>query len=277
VPSAWKLPGPARLHTTSAGSRDRAATLADVLTEQQAEQEAQYAFPYHYLDLGLDEYQLRYIEYRSLLKLVTDRVGRLGGSSVLDAGCGDGRLSRELHRAGLAVTGVDYSDQAVAFARAFNPEVEFVAADLAGLELHRSYDTVVFVETLEHLPPGSAPRVLERLRHHLAAGGHLIVTVPSVSVPVPEKHYRHFDRESLADALAPYFRIVDLDGYLVQDRHAKVFWNLRRAAYLLHPVVSRLALRSKVPEYLGDYFDRHLALGPPERCEGLMATCQAEE
>lgn len=242
-------------------------------TERELVQEAQYSFPYHYLDLEVDIYRLRFIEYRSLLQSVTERVIRLGPGGVLDAGCGDGRLCRELRLKGVDVTGIDYSEQAISFARAFNPGTRFVASDLVELDLGRTFDAVVLMETLEHVPPLLAGRMLEHLRAHLRPGGHLVVTVPSVNEPVTEKHYQHFSPASLHEFLTPYFRVESIEGYEVNSARRKLFLNTRRLTYLMYGVLEPLGIGPKVVDELYAYYERHIAAGPPARCSGLVAVC----
>lgn len=57
-------------------------------------------------------------------------VARRGGA-VLDVGCGAGAGTRVLVDAGLAAVGIDCDSSALAFARAWVPEAEYVESDLA--------------------------------------------------------------------------------------------------------------------------------------------------
>src|SRR5271169_1210431 len=63
--------------------------------------------------------------------------------SVLDAGCGTGRVAIELARRGLEVVGVDVDESMIAEARRLDPELTWVRADLATLALGRRFDAVV--------------------------------------------------------------------------------------------------------------------------------------
>jgi 2-polyprenyl-3-methyl-5-hydroxy-6-metoxy-1,4-benzoquinol methylase len=54
---------------------------------------------------------------------------------VLDAGCGTGRIARELARRGLAVVGVDLDDVMLATARRKAPDIEWHTADLATVDV----------------------------------------------------------------------------------------------------------------------------------------------
>jgi 2-polyprenyl-3-methyl-5-hydroxy-6-metoxy-1,4-benzoquinol methylase len=62
-----------------------------------------------------------------LLELLGDVTGR----AVLDAGCGDGYLSRALARRGAHVTGIDLSPRLIANARARDPDIDYRVADLS--------------------------------------------------------------------------------------------------------------------------------------------------
>ena len=59
-----------------------------------------------------------------------DLVQRRGPASVLDAGCGTGRVAIELARRGVEVVGVDVDESMLATARRRAPELRWVAADL---------------------------------------------------------------------------------------------------------------------------------------------------
>src|SRR5258708_35000311 len=65
-------------------------------------------------------------------------VEQLGGVSILDAGCGTGRVAIELARRGLQVTGVDVDAAMLERARAKAPQLEWVHGDVATLGLGRA-------------------------------------------------------------------------------------------------------------------------------------------
>src|SRR6266704_4496165 len=62
-------------------------------------------------------------------------VTALGVSSVLDAGCGTGRVAIELARRGLDVVGVDLDAAMLAVARRKAPHLAWYEGDLATIEL----------------------------------------------------------------------------------------------------------------------------------------------
>jgi SAM-dependent methyltransferase len=64
-----------------------------------------------------------------------DLVSSYGPTTVLDAGCGTGRVSVELARRGITVTGVDLDDHMLAAARRKAPDLHWVLDDLLQLDL----------------------------------------------------------------------------------------------------------------------------------------------
>jgi SAM-dependent methyltransferase len=60
-------------------------------------------------------------------------VGLTSGLRVLDAPCGSGRHSIELARRGYSVTGIDISAEAIAFARAAEPSLDWRLGDVSSL------------------------------------------------------------------------------------------------------------------------------------------------
>ena len=63
--------------------------------------------------------------------------------SVLDAGCGTGRVAIELAARGLDVVGSDIDAQMLAQAHVKAPELAWVESDLGSLNLGRTFDVVV--------------------------------------------------------------------------------------------------------------------------------------
>ncbi len=104
-----------------------------------------------------------------------DFVQRPGVRSVLDAGCGTGRVGRELARRSLEVTGVDLDPTMLATARAKAPDVDWRLDDLATVALGRTYDVIVMAgNVMIFVAPGTEAAVVANMAKHLAPAGLLI-------------------------------------------------------------------------------------------------------
>ncbi|HUF53041.1 MAG TPA: methyltransferase domain-containing protein [Dehalococcoidia bacterium] len=102
-------------------------------------------------------------------------VTRFEPGSVLDAGCGTGRVGRELARRGVEVVGVDIDEEMLATARRKAPDVDWRLADLSDVELGRAFDAIVMAgNVMIFLQPGTEGAVLANMARHLAPGGVLI-------------------------------------------------------------------------------------------------------
>jgi SAM-dependent methyltransferase len=95
--------------------------------------------------------------------------------SVLDAGCGTGRVAIELARRGVDVVGVDLDPDLVERARRRAPDLEWVVADLADVELGREFDVVVMAgNVLPFAEPGRRAAIVAAMARHLRPGGRLV-------------------------------------------------------------------------------------------------------
>lgn len=104
-----------------------------------------------------------------------DFVMSLGPASVLDAGCGTGRVAIELARRGVDVVGVDVDPGMLATARSRAPEITWVEADLTTLDLGRTFDVVVLAGNVPlFTPPGTHAALVAHCARHVAPGGHLV-------------------------------------------------------------------------------------------------------
>ncbi|MEU5614272.1 class I SAM-dependent DNA methyltransferase [Streptomyces sparsogenes] len=125
-----------------------------------------------------EEYQARF-----------DRIAREGGdvhgeaalvrsfapATVLDAGCGTGRVAIELARHGIAVTGVDADESMLAIARRRAPGISWYQRDLVGLDLGQSFDVVVMAGNVPlFTPPGTEPDLVTGAARHVRPGGRLV-------------------------------------------------------------------------------------------------------
>jgi ubiquinone/menaquinone biosynthesis C-methylase UbiE len=101
------------------------------------------------------------------------------GGTVLDLGCGTGQLATAyLVERGLRVTGVDISVSSVAAARRAVPGAQFMAADMAELELPgESLDLVTAFYSIIHLPRDLHAGLFAAISRWMRPGGVLVASL----------------------------------------------------------------------------------------------------
>jgi SAM-dependent methyltransferase len=104
-----------------------------------------------------------------------DRIASYRPASVLDAGCGTGRVAIELAGRGIDVVGVDLDAPMLATARAKAPGLAWVAGNLADVDLDRTFDVVAMPgNVMIFVAPGTECAVVANMARHVATGGALI-------------------------------------------------------------------------------------------------------
>lgn len=135
-------------------------------------------------EIPLDEYHARWVRMEAsghaahgeadLLEHLLGRVAPAAGS-VLDAGCGMGRVAIELARRGIEVEGVDLDADLLGYAQQDAPHVRWVHADLAAVDLGRRYDLVAMPgNVMIFCRPEDRARIVANMAAHLSPGGLLV-------------------------------------------------------------------------------------------------------
>ncbi|HEY4331581.1 MAG TPA: methyltransferase domain-containing protein, partial [Ilumatobacteraceae bacterium] len=128
--------------------------------------------------IDLEDYDRRFEQLASAGQAVhgeADFVAELGPASVLDAGCGTGRIAIELAARGFDVTGVDLDVDMVAAARRKAPEVSWSVEDLARMQLSRRFDLIAMPgNVMIYCEPADRRLIVHNMAQHLLPGGLLI-------------------------------------------------------------------------------------------------------
>ena len=94
------------------------------------------------------------------------------GSSVLELGCGVGRITRALLAHGYRVTAVDNSPEMLAHVPS---QASQVCADIEALTLEATFDAVIFASCLINIPDAAIRAAqLAKCREHLRPNGQLV-------------------------------------------------------------------------------------------------------
>lgn len=138
----------------------------------------------------------------------------VSGMRVIDIGCGDGFVTREIAAMGATVVGTDISKEMVALAqKAASPNEQYVTASAEKLSFAKdaTFDAATIVlalQNIEHLD-----QALAEAARVLRTGGRLLIVLNHPAFRIPKKTAWGWDD----DAKVQYRR---LDGYMSEARVA---------------------------------------------------------
>ena len=113
---------------------------------------------------------------RAIINAFIEYVQTAEVSSILDAGCGAGRMTGLLAAQGALVSGVDLSPAMIAIARRKHPDLAFDVADLSQLPAEDDQFGGVFAwYSIIHTAPAELPRLFAEFFRVLASGGFLLL------------------------------------------------------------------------------------------------------
>jgi SAM-dependent methyltransferase len=104
--------------------------------------------------------------------------GLPAGAQALDLGCGAGHPVLAWLASRVQATGVDISSGQLVLARQFAPTANLIQADIAEITLPEgSYEAVVALYSIIHVPRQRHPAVLEHIYRSLKPGGRFLATM----------------------------------------------------------------------------------------------------
>lgn len=233
-----------------------------------------HAFPLHHVPrLNDGHYTPIYFApgghvYLSYLEHALARLAVREWQSLIDVGCGQGRLVAMLHERfpKRAIVGVDSSPRAIALARALVPDAEFHAGDIAGL-VGETFDVATCMETLAAVEPALLPGFAAALRRLLNDGGTLLVTVPSTRMPAVGTR-QHFTAATLEAALGPRFRLERMEYLNRRDLLTRLAEKVLFNRYFA--VTDKRAL-----QYFYRHYRRHCTATTERRGERILGIFRA--
>jgi trans-aconitate methyltransferase len=196
------------------------------MKNEQKEQDLEYGFPYHYIPKYNGGFTQNYNwswgkQYASAMEFILDKVRRDSASieSIVDLGCGDGRLTKELSEmfTGKQVVGIDYSAKAINLAKALNPNVKYENKNIMDDDLEKC-DAITLIEVFEHIPIELCDDFVRATSELLNEGGVVYLTVPHENKPVSYKHFQHFNYDSLLNYFKNYFNVEEVEYIQKNDK-----------------------------------------------------------
>ncbi len=140
--------------------------------------------------------------------------------SVLEIGCGGGRLSCEIQQSGYKVISTDFEPSAVHYTKGSGIMNSFVSNSGEGIPIRdESIDLIVMTDVLEHILDHAL--TIQECHRVLKRGGYIVITVPAYpclfsSWDKWNKHYRRYTKKQLV--------------YLAETSHLKIkkltYWNI---------------------------------------------------
>ena len=119
-----------------------------------------------------------------------DFLSRYAPMSVLDAGCGTGRVAIELERRGIDVVGVDLDPAMLDQAREKSPDTVWVLGDLLTVDLGRTFEMVALPgNVMIFVAEGTESAVVANLARHLGPGGLLVAGFQVADDRLPLRRY----------------------------------------------------------------------------------------
>lgn len=150
---------------------------------------------------GRDSYWRKMAAPRFRMATLVRLIAESRAESLIDLGCGNGRLLREVaaHHPRVSLAGVDLSATQIAANRDAHPEMAWAVADLAGplppdLALAGRFGVVIAAEIIEHVGDPEA-LLANALRLARPQGGRLLLSTQSGPLRETERrvgHVRHF-------------------------------------------------------------------------------------
>lgn len=171
-------------------------------------------------------------QYAEWLDLLEARV--TPSAKVLDLGCGCGVPVARRLAPRYEVTGVDLSPVQIERARALVPMATFLCADMTAMQFpDASFDAVVCLFAIIHLPLAEQPAFLRTVGRWLRPGGVLMATIGHrawagverdwLGVPGGDMWWAHADAETYRRWLADAGLVIEEDRFVPEGQGGHVF------------------------------------------------------
>lgn len=152
------------------------------------------------------------------------------GSKVLDLGCGNGTLTKQLADAGFSVTGIDASPELIALAKEQYSDLIFKEGDATNFILEERADVVFSNAVFHWIDREKQPLLLQCIANALKAGGELVCEFGGFgnNAKIHEGLSKSFAKRNMTYQMPFYFPTIGeyaplLENVGLQVRFASLF------------------------------------------------------
>ncbi len=233
-------------------------------------QDDEYSFPYHYVSQFRNGFTQCYydswgINYVSTIEFILDKLKLETFKSIIDIGCGDGRLVYEIQKnfSSPHILGIDYSTRAIQLAKSMNPKGNYLQLDINAQTIEQKFDLAILMEVFEHINPEESEKFIQSIPKLLGTKGILYVTVPHLNKAVEYKHYRHFSTKSLIKCFESYFDVAEIVPFEKGNKQKKILdFLLGNRFFILNS--------QRVRGLIYNYYKNNLFLSSEESCNRIF-------
>ena len=173
---------------------------------------------------------------------IVSRFGLTQGRSVADFGCGPGLYTSRFAASGASVTGIDFSQRSLAYARdratSAGLSIDYVCADYLQFQSEKRFDLITLIMCdFCSLSPDGRRSLLDSFLAHLKPGGAVLLDAYSLRAFEAREEQATYAPHLLDGfwSAAPYFGFLNTFKYdalnLVLDKYTIVEAQRRRVIY----------------------------------------------
>jgi len=106
------------------------------------------------------------IKTKELIPKYLAELEKFSIKSILDLGCGNGRLSLQFAKKGIKVTGVDKINKGIS-----NENFKFIQEDIKNFKYDKKYDLIISSLVLHFFKKETATRIIEEVKNNTEENG----------------------------------------------------------------------------------------------------------